>query len=119
MLEQVKKPVLIVSVLYGVIAAVISILIKGVMPHFLAGLVIGIVMMNINFRLLGKTVEAYMAELTSKTILLYVLRLALYGAAGGLCFLLSLEALTGYAVGVLSICAGGIGYMLKGGRIHD
>ena len=119
MIEKVKIPVLIASAIYGAVVAIASVLIKGIMPYFLVGLILGVVMMNINFRLLGIGVDAYLREQTSRAVAIYVIRLVLYMVAGGLCFLASMDALIGYGIGVLSICAGGAGYIIKGDQIHD
>ena len=114
-----KIPVLVASAIYGAVVAIASVLIKGFMPYFLIGLVVGVVMMNINFRLLGIGVDAYLKEQTTRAATIYVVRLLFYIVAGGLCFLASMEALIGYGIGVLSICAGGVGYIIKGDQIHD
>jgi lipid-A-disaccharide synthase-like uncharacterized protein len=106
---KMRKQLTVLCVAYGIVCEIASLFFIGFEWKFLLGLGLGIVTMLINFSLL-RWVVVFFVENKNRgmAILLYLVRLALYGAVAVICYKLSMNALLAFAVGALGIVIGAL-----------
>lgn len=103
------------ALIYGVVCAVASVFFEGIDLLILAGLGSGIFLMGCNLILLRFAVNCYVNSRMLPAVLIYVVRILLYGAGAWISYRMGLRVLFAYAVGILGILPGALVYRGKGG----
>ena len=103
---KIDKTVYLAVILFTAICEGVSVAVIGWNPEFLVGIVIGTAAVLINFRILGNVATSYFANRLNKAAALYVLSLAIYFAAGIVCYRISTLSITAFGIGVIGVLAG-------------
>ena len=103
---KIDKTVYLAIILFASICEGVSVAVIGWNPEFLVGIVIGTAAVLINFRILGNVATSYFANRLNKAAALYVLSLAIYFAAGIVCYRISTLSITAFGIGVIGVLAG-------------
>lgn len=114
---KLRKTIFISGLVYIGIAAVILVMTAGFKFVYITGLILGFGAMMLNLILLENVVALF--RLPAKrplAVLIYLLRLAIYGAIAVICYELGTIVLIAFAAGVLALLAGALVYMVKGGK---
>lgn len=105
-----KLNILFCIAIYGLLCQGISVFVIGFESAFTAGLLLGILTVLMNLSGLEKVIGCFVERRRVRlAFLIHLGRFLLFGAAGYLCFRISMTALAAYGFGVLSLTAGAAG----------